>query len=507
MPLTDTLLLVVYGALMVVLCLFSFHAYLMVVLYRRRRAPAAPPNAPAVWPAVTVQLPIYNERYVVRRLIEAVCALDYPRGKLEIQVLDDSTDDTRSIVTELVNQYRAAGIDITHVHRTDRTGFKAGALKAGLATAKGEFLAIFDADFVPPADFLRRTLPHFRDAGVAVTQTRWGHLNADYSLLTQAMAVGLDAHFVLEHGARNAHSLFINFNGTAGVWRKAAILDAGNWQADTLTEDVDISYRAQLRGWRLVYLNDVVCDGEIPAEVQGLKNQQYRWAKGTIQTAKKLVPRIWASRTLSPLAKWEATTHLTNHIVFPVMLLLFVLLWPILHVKVTQDITGLYFAASSVFLVFAGSYPLFYAYAQREIYDDWKRRLLFVPLLMASAVGMSVVNSKAVFSALLGRKSPFVRTPKYRLDDRAGSWRGKKYKGTKDATVLVELALAAYSAAGIWYAASHGQVTAIPFMLLPCLGFGWIGGLSAMQALRLRAIPRIKAAMGSKGLETAESLD
>ncbi|GMR12752.1 MAG: glycosyltransferase [Gemmatimonadota bacterium] len=507
MPLSDTVLLAVYGALMIVLSPFSLHAYLMVLLHSRRKARSPSPDAPDMWPVVTVQLPIYNERYVVRRLIEAVCDLDYPRGKLEIQVLDDSTDDTRLIVSDLVSQYRLEGIDITHIHRTDRAGFKAGALKAGLEAARGEFLAIFDADFVPPADFLRRTLPYFHDAGVAVTQARWGHLNREYSLLTRAMAIGLDAHFVLEHGARNAHGLFINFNGTAGVWRKAAVLDAGNWQADTLTEDVDISYRAQLREWRLVYLNDIVCDGEIPAEVQGLKTQQYRWAKGQIQTAKKLLPKIWSNRTLSPLTKWEATTHLTNHIVFPVMLLLFALLWPMLTLKVGQDTTPLYFAATSVFLVLSGSYPLFYAYAQREIYDDWKRRLLYVPLFMAFAVGMSVVNSKAVFSAFLNRKSPFVRTPKYRLDDRTGSWRSKKYRGTMDATVVVELALAVYFAAGIWYAATQGEFAAIPFMLLPAVGFGGIGGLSALQAIRPRGIPSIQAAIGSRGLETAESLE
>ena len=507
MSLPQTAILAVYAVLMTTLCVFSFHAYLMVVLYRRRRAPNPSPDAPTVWPHVTVQLPIYNERYVVQRLIEAACALDYPTDKLEIQVLDDSTDDTRGIIAELVHRYRAAGIDITHIHRTDRTGFKAGALKAGLDSAKGEFLAIFDADFVPPSDFLERTIPHFRDADVAVTQGRWGHLNRDYSRLTQAAAVALDAHFVLEHGARNAHGLFINFNGTAGVWRKTAILDAGNWQADTLTEDVDISYRAQLRGWRLVYLNDVVCEGEIPAEVHGLKNQQYRWAKGTIQTAKKLIPRIWRTKTLSPLAKWEASTHLTNHLVFPVMLLMVLLSWPMLHLKVTTEVSRVYFAVASIFIVFAGSYPLFYAYAQRELYDDWKRQLLFVPLLMACAVGMSVINSKAVISAVLNRKSPFIRTPKYRLGDKPSSMRGKAYRGSMDATAIVELALALYSAASVWYAVTHGEIAAIPFLLLPCVGFGWIGGLSALQAFRHRALPWIMTTGGSPGLNTAKSLD
>ncbi len=483
MPLSDIFLLSVYLVLMLVLALFASHAYLMVALYRRRKHRTPLLDAPAVWPVVTVQLPIYNELYVVRRLIESVCALDYPKDRLEIQVLDDSTDDTRLIVTELVDEFGLAGIDIKQINRSDRSGFKAGALRAGLEVARGEFIAIFDADFVPSPDFLRRTLPPLlRDSGIAFAQARWGHLNRTCSILTEVVAVGLDAHFVIEHGARNAHGLFINFNGTAGVWRKAALIDAGNWDMDTLAEDIDIAYRAQLRGWRTVYLNDVVCDAELPAEVHGLKIQQYRWAKGTIQTAKKLLPAVWGNRTLSLLTKWEATTALTIHLVFPVMLLLFTLVWPVLHVKVNQESTRMYFAAMSVFIVFAGSYPLLYAYGQKEIAGRWQWRLLFlVPLFLAYSVGMSVVNTRAVLSALANRQSPFLRTPKFMLDDRTRGWGGKMYRGTIDATGLVELALAAYFAAAIWYAIVLWEFGFVPLLLLPFVGFAWIGGLSALQ--------------------------
>src|SRR5450759_1834868 len=304
MSLADILLLVLYTVLMLVLTIYSAHAYLILYLYRKNRAGRAKPVCVYTeWPRVTVQLPIFNEQYVVTRLLEAACALDYPRDRLEIQILDDSTDETQETAKKLAVKFQAQGINIHYLHRTNRQGFKAGALKNGLARAQGDFLAIFDADFVPPCDFLRKMMPYFSSENIGVVQARWGHLNAGYSMLTRGQAIGLDAHFVLEHGARNSSGIFINFNGTAGIWRKTAIIDAGNWQDDTLTEDIDLSYRAQLAGWKFVYVNDVVCPAEIPAEVYGLKNQQYRWAKGAIQTAKKLLPTIWRNKTIPWLLK------------------------------------------------------------------------------------------------------------------------------------------------------------------------------------------------------------
>ena len=474
-----------YVLLLMVLTIYSFHAYLMIYLYRRRSNKCGPPPPPAEWPAVTVQLPVYNEQYVVERLVNGVCAMDYPADRMQIQVLDDSTDETSAIAARAIAHYRQRGFDIVHVRRADRQGFKAGALKNGLNTAKGEFIAIFDADFVPPADFLKKLVPYFSQPDIAVVQSRWGHLNGNSSLLTRSQTIGLDAHFVLEHSARNAFGIFINFNGTAGIWRKAAILKAGNWQDDTLTEDIDLSYRAQLAGWRFVYVNDVVCPAEVPAEVYGLKNQQYRWAKGAIQTAIKLLPAIWRNAAMPPLVKFEATVHLTNHLVFPVLLMLALLLFPILAIRVNKPDTDAFFAVVSLFTINAFSYPLFYLFAQKEIYADWKRRVLFLPILMTGAIGLTVINTQAVLSAMLGRKSMFNRTPKFDLaDSKRHSWSGKHYRARFNSTVLIELAMLAYVSANLVYACSKIQYIAIPFILFYWFGFAFIGGLSLAHGVR-----------------------
>ena len=304
-------------------------------------------------------------------------------------------------------------------------------------------------------------------------------------MLTRGQAIGLDAHFVLEQGARNSSGIFINFNGTAGIWRKTAIIDAGNWQDDTLTEDMDLSYRAQLAGWKFVYVNDVVCPAEIPAEVYGLKNQQYRWAKGAIQTAKKLLPAIWRNKTIAWLLKFEATVHLTNHLVFPTLLLIALLSYPILLIRVQCPQSALFFWVASIFTINTFSYPLFYIYAQREIYTDWKRRVFFLPILMAGATGLSVINTKAVFSGLMGRKSGFNRTPKFNLSDRqASSWKGRHYRSRFNITVMVEIMLMIYISLTLYYAVNNLQFVAIPFILIYWLGFLFICGLSVVHALR-----------------------
>jgi cellulose synthase/poly-beta-1,6-N-acetylglucosamine synthase-like glycosyltransferase len=482
----DILLLVFYCLMMLVLSVYSFHAYLMVYLYRKNRASRQKVRCDITeWPSVTVQLPIYNEQYVVERLIASAAALDYPKDKLEIQVLDDSTDETKEHALKLTEQYRKQGINIVHLHRTDREGFKAGALKAGLAAAQGEFLAIFDADFVPPSDFLKNMMPYFSSPRIGLVQARWGHINGQASLLTKGQAIGLDAHFVIEHGARNSSGIFMNFNGTAGIWRKQAIINAGDWQQDTLTEDMDLSYRAQLAGWEFVYVNDIVCPAEVPEEVHGYKAQQYRWAKGAIQTAKKLLPRIWRDPSLSGLRKWEATIHLTNHIVFPVMLMVTLLSFPMMILKVSQVASRGFFIGATVFTICAFSYPIFYIYAQKEIYPDWRRRICFLPILMAGAIGLSVINSKAVFSALCNRQSAFARTPKYNLTlGKPKGWSGKKYKAKFELTVILELLLVAYTSAALWYAFEHMQLASVPFLLLYWLGFLFVGSLSVAHSFR-----------------------
>src|SRR6266436_1205079 len=317
MTLVETLTLAAYFFVLIVLAIYGWHRYYLVYLYMRNRDKEPRPGPPLdPLPVVTIQLPLYNEMYVAERLIEAVCRIDYPRDLLEIQVLDDSTDETRSIADRAVRRFAAQGTDIRYFHRADRSGYKAGALEAGLKVARGEFIGIFDADFIPTADFLTTLIPHFHNPKVGMVQARWGHINQNYSLLTKIQAILLDGHFILEHGGRNRGGRFFNFNGTAGIWRREAIADAGGWQHDTLTEDLDLSYRAQMKGWRFVFLQDVVAPAEIPVEMNAFKSQQHRWAKGSVQTCKKLLPRILASDL--PLAiKTEATFHLTANFAYP----------------------------------------------------------------------------------------------------------------------------------------------------------------------------------------------
>src|SRR6267143_4119604 len=322
----ETLTLATYFFVLIVLAIYGWHRYYLVYLYMRNKGKepkAGPPLDPP--PVVTIQLPLYNEMYVADRLIASVCAIEYPRELLEIQVLDDSVDETRSIAESAVRRFAAQGIDIKYYHRTDRIGYKAGALEAGLKTARGEFIGIFDADFIPTADFLTRLMPHFGDPGVAMVQARWGHINQDYSLLTKIQSILLDGHFVLEHGGRHRSGRFFNFNGTAGIWRRTAIADAGGWQHDTLTEDLDLSYRAQLAGWQFVFVPGLIAPAEVPVEMNAFQSQQHRWAKGSVQTARKMLPRILRS-DLSREVQVEAFFHLSANFTYPLMILLTVLM-------------------------------------------------------------------------------------------------------------------------------------------------------------------------------------
>ncbi len=487
-PLFTDAVLYLYFFSLLILFTFGAHGFVMVYHYLKTRGKEATLPPLDHFPAVTIQLPVFNEYYVVDRLIEAVCAFEYPKDKLEIQVLDDSTDETVEIVAKTVKRFQELGYDIKHVHRTNRGGYKAGALKHGLETATGEFVAIFDADFVPNSTFLLSTLPYFyQDEKLALVQTRWEHLNSDYSLLTRTQAMALDAHFVMEQGVRNKVGFFINFNGTGGIWRKSAIFDAGNWHSDTLTEDLDLSYRAQLKGWKFKYLNDVTSPAELPAEVNALKSQQFRWTKGAIETARKILPEVWKSNI--PLrVKIHCTFHLTNNLAFPFILLAGILNVPLMFIK-QQGGHELYFTMMSVFvLAFIGSF-LFYMFSQRAVYSDWRRRLLLFPLFMAGSMGFAVNNSRAVFEGLIKKKSEFVRTPKYKIEGKKDSWLEKKYVPLKmNWVVFVEVALALYCLFGVISSLYYLEIAAVPFQLLYCLGFSFVSALSIKHAIEARKI-------------------
>ncbi len=466
-----------------VLFIFGCHGFIMIYYYLKSRTKKPIDVVMAgEYPIVTVQLPIYNEMYVVDRLLDASCRIIYPKEKLEIQVLDDSTDQTVDVVRKTVEKYSALGFDIKHVRRSNRTGFKAGALKEGLKSARGEFVAIFDADFVPKNDFLLKTIPYFcADRAIGMVQTRWEHLNSEYSLLTRTQAMALDGHFVIEQAVRNKSGFFINFNGTAGVWRKSCIEDAGNWQADTLTEDLDLSYRAQLRGWKFKYLNDVTSPAELPSEINALKSQQFRWTKGAIETARKILPTVWRSG-LPLRIKVQATFHLTNNLVFPFIVLAGILNVPLVFIK-HAGLHDHYFTFMSVFVfAFIGSF-FFYLFSQKDVYVDWQRRLFLFPVFMAGSMGFAVNNSRAVLEGLFKRKSEFVRTPKYNIKDKKDSWADKKYVSVKiNSTVVVELLLAIYCLFGVASSIYFLEIAAVPFQLLFFLGFTFVSVMSLKHA-------------------------
>jgi len=485
----EEIILFAYILSLTVLFIFGSHGFIMIYYYLKYRSKGTVATEDIVsYPVVTVQLPVFNEMYVVGRLIDAACAMVYPKGKLEIQILDDSTDQTVDVVAGFVERYRKQGFDIKQVCRSNRNGFKAGALKEGLSLAAGEFIAIFDADFVPRPDFLLKTIPHFmRDPKIGMVQTRWEHLNSEYSLLTRTQAMALDGHFVIEQSVRNKVGFFINFNGTAGVWRKSCIVDAGNWQADTLTEDLDLSYRAQLRGWKFKYLNNVTSPAELPSEINALKSQQFRWTKGAIETARKILPFVWRSK-LPLKIKVHATFHLTNNLVFPFIVLAGILNVPLVFVKHT-GLYDAYFTAMSVgVFAFIGSF-LFYLFSQKDVYRDWQRRLILFPVFMAGSMGFAVNNSRAVIEGLFRKKSEFVRTPKYSIKDKADSWSDKKYVPVKiSSTVILEIVLAVYCLFGVVSSICFLEIAAVPFQLLFFLGFAFVSAMSLKHAWLARHV-------------------
>jgi cellulose synthase/poly-beta-1,6-N-acetylglucosamine synthase-like glycosyltransferase len=480
----ESAVLGLYFLTLVILAVFGLHRYIMVYLYfrhRDRKALPAPP--PRRLPRVTVQLPLYNEVYVVERLLASVARIEYPRELLEIQVLDDSTDETAAIAREAVERYREQGLDIHYVHRSDRHGFKAGALAAGLARAQGEFVLIFDADFVAPPDILMKTLGHFGDPAVGMVQARWGHINRDCSLLTQVQSILLDGHFVLEHGGRNRSGRFFNFNGTAGVWRRAAIEDAGGWQHDTLTEDLDLSYRAQMRGWRFVFVQDLVSPAEVPVDMNAFKSQQHRWAKGSIQVCLKLLPSILASRLPLPI-KIEAAFHLTANFAYPLMVLLTALMFPAMVIRYSMGWYEMLIVDVPLFLGATMSVCSFYLVSQREVFGEaWRGRVKYLPAVLSVGIGLTVNNAKAVLEALLGRESEFARTPKLGIERAEEDWKGKRYRGAPGLVPFVELLLAAYCSVMAYYAAVNGIFGTLPFILLFQFGYLYTAALSLFQTV------------------------
>ena len=477
----ETFTLAAYFFVLVILAVYGWHRYYLVYLYMKNKDQQPVPDATFEQiPPVTVQLPIYNEMYVADRLIDAVCQLDYPRDLLEIQVLDDSTDETTTIAERAVRRHALRGVKITYMHRTDRRGYKAGALEAGLKVASGEYVAIFDADFLPSPDFLRRTIHFFTNPQIAMVQARWGHINENYSLLTKIQAILLDGHFVLEHGGRNRAGLFFNFNGTAGIWRRTAIADAGGWQHDTLTEDLDLSYRAQLRGWRFVFLHDLVSPAEVPVEMNAFKSQQHRWAKGSIQTCRKVLPSVLRSKL--PLGvKAEAFFHLTANFNYLLMCVLSVLMAPAMVIRYNMGWYEMLLIDVPLFFAATASVANFYMVCQRELHKDWFTRLKYLPFLMSIGIGLTVNNTRAVIEALFRKETEFARTPKYRIEAQADEWIGKKYRQSVVAQPMVELALGLYFTATVFYALANGIYGTVPFLMLFQIGFLYTGLLSVVQ--------------------------
>ena len=463
-----------YLSVLAGLSAYGIHRYFIIYLFlKNRKREVLPLGCFEQLPKVTVQLPIFNEVYVVERLLRSVTELDYPRDCLQVQVLDDSTDDTRELTAACVTELRGRGFDVQLIHRVDRTGFKAGALARGMQTADGEFVCILDADFVPPRDLLQRTIHFFTDPKIGMIQTRWGHLNRAYSLLTRVQAMFLDGHLLLEQTARSRSGRFFNFNGTAGLWRKACIEQSGGWQHDTLCEDLDLSYRAQLAGWRFIFLPDVVTPAELPVDMNGFKSQQHRWTKGSIQTCKKLLPSVWRSR-LPFFIKVEATAHLMSNFAYLLLACLCVLLHPSVGGPQGGWLRTLLIDLP-IFLAASVSVAAFYICAQRVLHPrTWLKEILLLPCLLALGIGLSLNNARAVVEALLNHKSDFTRTPKYGIEHRSQPWRACKYRPLKSTWPVVEMAFAAYFSYFVYFAIVHKQFFSVPFLLMFQGGFLYV---------------------------------
>jgi cellulose synthase/poly-beta-1,6-N-acetylglucosamine synthase-like glycosyltransferase len=482
----DLAMMIPYFIVLFILALYGMHRYWLVYDYfmYAKNVPATPPPVEK-WPRVTIQLPIFNERYVIERLVEAISRFDYPVELLDVQVLDDSTDETQEVARNCVERFAAQGMPVVYIHRTNREGYKAGALENGLKTSKGEFVAIFDADFLPEADFLRKTIPYFMNPEggekIGMVQTRWTYLNSDYSLLTNVETILLDGHFVVEHGARSRRGTFFNFNGTAGVWRRAAIDAAGGWEHDTLTEDTDLSYRSQLKGWKFLYLPQIECASELPVDMNGFKAQQARWAKGLMQTAKKILPKVLKSNEPWHV-KVEAFFHLTANISYPLMVLLSTMLLPAMIVRFYQGYFQMLFIDLPLFLASTCSISSFYLVSQRELRPKtWWRTFLYMPFVMATGIGISVRNAQAVIEAIMGKKSEFARTPKFNIEGKQGTFAKKSYRNKAGWMPYAEILLGVYFSLTIVYAIMNENYATVPFLLLFVWGYLYTGFMSLGQ--------------------------
>ncbi len=496
-------LMVTHFAVCLALAAYGVHRYQLVYLYYKYRRNMAQKRACFLRrPTVTVQLPMFNEQFVARRVIEAACRIEYPRDRLEIQVLDDSTDETIDIARQACDEMRAKGHNVVFIHRDNREGFKAGALEHGLKTATGEFILIFDADFIPPPAILSHLVDHFVDPQVGMVQARWEHINRDQSLLTKSQAILLDGHFVIEHAARNWSGRFMSFNGTAGMWRKTCIADAGGWQHDTLTEDLDLSYRAQLKGWKFVYLQEVTSPAELPPEMNAFKSQQHRWAKGGAQTCRKLLPMILRSR-LPWRIKTEAFFHLTGCVSYFLIMLLTVMLMPMLLLKthlLGGNMTLRVLFDGSLILIATFSASSFYVCGQREIFRTWSDSLKYLPFLMALGAGVSINNARAAFEGFFGKNSEFVRTPKFGMAGANHNWQGKAHKNRLDAKRVqawAELFMAFYMAGCVAYTVQEKMWLGLFFMCLFTVGYFYVAMLTfygRYQASRAMNVETVRAA-------------
>ena len=479
----EALIIALYLVVLGILGVYGFHrAHLLVLYFRHRQKTPQPVAEFDELPLVTIQLPMFNEMYVAERLLEGVALIDYPKDRLEIQVLDDSTDETVTIAANKVEELRERGFDAVYLHRTDRTGFKAGALEAATKVAKGDYLMVFDADFVPNPDILKQLIHHFTDPKVGMVQARWGHLNRNYSMLTHCQSMMLDGHFVIEHIARNRSGRFFNFNGTAGVWRRSAIADAGGWQHDTVTEDMDLSFRAQLRGWQFVYVPTAIAPAEVPCEMNSFKSQQFRWAKGSAQTTKKLLFTVLKA-DIPFKVKLEAIFHLTNNFAYLFLVVLAVLQLPNMLIRHNMERPELLLLDVPLFMATTGSIILFYLVSHKALYGNLWDAVKRLPMMMALGIGLSINNARAVVEGLFGDDIEFVRTPKHGVtSEKSGeAWKKKTYKAKFPVHSLIELGFGLYFAATIALAIYTGAWMSIPFMVLFMIGFLYVGFLSLYQ--------------------------
>ena len=479
----DYAILIPYFSVLIVLSFYGLHRFEMIRGYfkHRKKFPPQPTQFFEHLPRVTIQLPIYNEQFVVERLLEETCKMDYPRELLQIQVLDDSTDETHPYTERLCREYREAGHPVEYIHRTNRHGYKAGALQNGLKSATGEFVAIFDADFLPPAEFLQRTIQHFANPKIGMVQTRWGYLNRHYNVLTEVQSMLLDGHFVLEHVARAGSGRFFNFNGTAGIMRISMIDDAGGWQHDTLTEDSDLSYRAQLKGWKFLYDPTVECLSELPVDTYGFQVQQSRWAKGLTQVAMKLLRTILKSD--QPFhVKLEAFCHLTPNITYPMMVIVSAMMLPVMIVRFYMGWLEMLLIDLPLIIASFWSLSLFYILAQRVLFpNNWKRSLWFLPALMAAGVALTIINTRAVIEALIGHQTAFARTPKYAINGDKKIQIKNTYRSRSGWLPYAELACGSFFLFMVWFAIDSFNYMAIPFLMLFVGGYFWAGSTTLWQ--------------------------